>query len=170
MNQGNFLTQDEFNIFDHNHKRKYKGNIFVFERCVVCTERISLKKLQFKAYFPNGSSHTECINENKFLLYERNNYKIEISGEAKIIQQMIKQIRQVLGSNRSTRDSTTSNVSYLQHAATKGAIQQITNGLNRSMDGFKKSASSDSLNYLSDKEVDTVSVENRNSTSSGESE
>lgn len=164
MNQGNFLTQNEFNIFDYNHKRKYKGNIFVFQHCVVCTERISSSKLQFKAYFPNGTSHIECINENKFLLYERNNYKIEISSEATVIQQMIRQIRQVLSSNTENRSSTISNVSYIKSPESK-VQTQMTKEL--AMHSPKRSASSDSLNLLSDMETNPTIVENRKSNSDG---
>lgn len=156
MNQGNFLTQNEFNIFDHNHKRKYKGNIFVFQHCVVCTERISSDKLQFKAYFPSGTSHTECINENKFLLYERNNYRIEISSEATVIQQMMKEIRQVLSSNRENRISTLSNLSYIKSSENKGPAP-ITKELELSMERRKRSASIDSMNFLSDRETNTTS-------------
>lgn len=175
MNQGNFLTQNECNIFDYNHKRKYKGNIFLFQHCVVCTERIPSSKLQFKGYFPNGTSHIECINENKFLLYERNNYKIEISSEATVIQQMMEQIRQVLSSNRENRSSIISNVSSIQNTDSK-----INTLLAKDLESLfashiKRSASSDSLNLLSDKEsiatnVDNAtSVENRKSNSDGSS-
>lgn len=164
MNQGNFLTQNEFNIFDYNHKRKYKGNIFVFQHCVVCTERISSSKLQFKAYFPNGTSQTECINENKFLLYEQNNYKIEISGEANVIQQMMNQVRQVLSSNRENRISTISTVSL------KSTTSKITKELELSIESRKRSASADSLNFLSDRDSSSITTsENRKSNSDGSS-
>ncbi|KAG4068539.1 hypothetical protein HA402_004880 [Bradysia odoriphaga] len=169
MNQGHFLTQNEFNIFDHNQKRKYKGNIFVFQHCVVCTELLSSGKLQFKAYFPNGTSQTECINENKFLLYERNNYKIEVSSDAKKIQQMLKQVRQVLSGNEGNRMSTISNISYNRIIEGKVPIQQLTKELELSLGGFKRSASNDSLNLLSDKEANATSGENRRSNSSAES-
>ncbi|XP_037031453.1 proto-oncogene DBL-like isoform X2 [Bradysia coprophila] len=169
MNQGNFLTQNEFNIFDHNQKRKYKGNIFVFEHCVVCTERLSSEKLQFKAYFPNGTSHTECINENKFLLYERNNYKVEVSSDANKIQQMLKQVRQVLSGNEENRMSTISNISYNKIIESKAPIQQLTKELELSLGSCKRSASNDSLNLLSDKEANTTNGENRRSNSSAES-
>lgn len=169
MNQGHFLTQNEFNIFDHNQKRKYKGNIFVFQKCVVCTEKLSSGKLQFKAYFPNGTSHIECINENKFLLYERNNYKIELSSEANKIQQMLRQVRQVLGSNEENRLSTISNISYGRVLEIKVPIHQLTKELESSLAYCKRSASNDSLNLLSDKDTNTTSSDNRRSNSSAES-
>lgn len=171
MNQGNFLTQNEFNIFDHNQKRRYKGNIFVFQYCVVCTERISPTKLQFKAYFPNGRSHTECIDENKFLLYERDNYKIEISSEAKIIQQMMNQIRQVLSSNRVDRSSMMSILSNASNIkSNEGNLStQITKELELLVDCRKRSASSDSLNFLIDKETNALSADVRTSISDGSS-
>lgn len=169
MNQGNFLTQNEFNILDHNQKRKYKGNIFVFQHCVVCTERISPCRLQFKAYFPCGTSHTECINENKFLLYERNNYKIEISGEATVIQAMLKQVRQVLSSDRQNRISTLSNVSCVKSTDTQ-VFTQMTKELDSAIESRERSASFDSMNFLSDRETKTASVlDNRKSNSDGSS-
>lgn len=167
-NQGNFLTQNEFNIFDHNQKRKYKGNIFVFQHCVVCTEKLSSEKLQFKAYFRNGTSHIECINENKFLLYERNNYKIDVSSDANKIQEMLKQVRQVLSSNEENRASTISNISDSK-ILVPVPIQQLTKELELSLGSFKRSASNDSLSLLSDKEANTTSGENRRSNSSAES-
>lgn len=156
MNQGNFLTQNEFVIFDHNQKRKYKGNIFVFQYCVVCTERISTTKLQFKAYFPCGTSHTECINEKKYLLYEQNNYKIEISSEANVMQQMMKQIRLALSSNRENlRHSILSNDIYIKHIDRKALVLPSTKD----------------FDLLSDRETSiATSADNRNSSSSGESE
>lgn len=171
QNQGNFLTQNEFTIYDHNQKRKYKGNIFVFQHCVVCTERISSAKLQFKGYFPSGTSHTECINENKFLLYERNNYKIEISGDATVIQQMMKEVRQVLSSNRENRISTLSNVTYIKTTESKVPTQQMTKELELPLEHRQRSASFDSMNFLSDRETNTTSsvIDNRKSNSDGSS-
>lgn len=167
MNQGKFLTQNEFNIFDYNHKRKYKGNIFLFQHCVVCTEKTSSSKLQFKAYFPSGTSHTECINENKFLLYERNNYKIEISSEATVIQQMMKQVRQVLNCTGDNRNSIMSDTSFTKSITDSKVPQQITKELELSIESRKRSASNDSLNFLSDRE--TISIDNRKSISDGSS-
>ncbi|KAJ6647320.1 Rho guanine nucleotide exchange factor 25 [Pseudolycoriella hygida] len=163
MNQGKFLTQNEFQIFDYNHKRKYKGNIFVFQHCVVCTERLSTSKLQFKAYFPNDTSHIECINENKFLLYERNNYKIEVSSDAMAIQQMMKQIRQILTSDTEDRSSAMSNVSYSKSSESK--VHTLTKELDASLEWSKRSDSYDSLMVLTEKETNTVSADNRKSNS-----
>lgn len=162
MNQGNFLAQNEFNIFDYNQKRKYKGNIFLFQNCVVCTERTSSSKLQFKGYFPNGTSHIECINENKFLLCEGNSYKIEITSEANVIQQMMEQVRQAFSSITENRSSTISNVSSCKNSDSK-VSPRITIDLESLIERrIKKSASSDSLNLLSDKEVNATNLDNRN--------
>lgn len=97
MNQGNFLTQYQIDIYDCNEKRKYKGNIFLFEFSIVCTERLSPTNHQFKSYFPYQTGHMECISENKFVLSESDNYKMEITGEStKAIQSMMQQIRVML--------------------------------------------------------------------------
>lgn len=166
MNQGNFIAQNEFHIFDHNQKRKYKGNIFLFQNCVVCTERTSSSKLQFKGYFPNGTSDIECINENKFLLHERNSYKIEISSsEANVIQQMMEQVRQVFSGNRDNRNSIISNVTSCKSADIKRS-SRLTIDLESLVESrLKKSASADSLDLLGDKEVNVINVENRKSNS-----
>lgn len=97
MKQGNFVTRNEVIIYDCNQKRKYKGNIFLFQNCVVCTEYISPKNHQFRSYFPYPTGHLECISENKFELSEGKNCRIEVTGEStNAIQKMIKQIRCIL--------------------------------------------------------------------------
>lgn len=118
MKQGNFITQNEISIYDCNQKRKYKGNIFLFQNCVVCTEHISPKTHQFKSYFPYRTGHIECISENKFELSEGNNCKIEVTGEStNAIQNMMKQIRCILNQvpsndeNRYSSDSVNSDKS-----------------------------------------------------------
>lgn len=169
MNQGNFLTQNEFTIYDYNHKRKYKGKLFLFQNCVACTECLSSGKLQFKSYFPNQTGQIECINETKFMLYERNNYKIQVSGASAVIQQWMEQVRKVLmpaPGNGDDRLSTISNVNSIKNSDSKMSTR-ITKDLESIFDAnFKRHASSDSLSCdHSDKESNITNVENRKSNS-----
>lgn len=139
MNQGNFLTHNEVNIYDCNQKRKYKGNIFLFQNCIVCTERISPNH-QFKNYFPCQSGQMECISENKFELSEGDNCKIEVTGlsgeSTNAIQHMMKQIRRILNqSNRYSSSSASSDYIGRQNSGKESNHMDYENRSSNSSDG-----------------------------------
>lgn len=49
--QGKFKKMDEFDIFDMELRRKFRGKVFLFERCVVFTEILDREYLEYRGHY-----------------------------------------------------------------------------------------------------------------------
>lgn len=79
----------EFDIADVDLKRRYRGKVFFFEKCVVYTETIDKTTLQFRGYYlytDIGIAFEE--GKTKFFLYhtKRGTKEIECTSDFKTIQ------------------------------------------------------------------------------------
>lgn len=87
--QGKFLFLNEFDFADADLKRRYRGKVFFFEKCIVYTEILDKTTLQFRGYFlytDIGIAFEE--GKTKFFLYhtKRGNKEIECTSDFKTIQ------------------------------------------------------------------------------------
>lgn len=87
--QGKFRFLHEFDIVDIDTRRRYRGKVFFFDKCVVHTETMDKTTLQFRGHYyytDIGIAFEE--GKNKFFLYhtKRGTKEIECSADFHTIQ------------------------------------------------------------------------------------
>lgn len=80
-------------------RRRYRGKIFFFEKCVLYTEVLSRTELQYRGYYTNleiGIAFEE--GKNKFILYnkKRGMKEIECSADFNTIQLWTESLREMM--------------------------------------------------------------------------
>lgn len=87
--QGKFQKVDEFTISDVEWRRKYRGKVFLFDKCVIYTETLNKQKLFFRGFFRHETmGFTFQEGKNNFTLYvgRPGHQEIEFNAAAAIIQ------------------------------------------------------------------------------------
>lgn len=92
MRHGKFKKLSELLIYDWEQRRRYKGKLFYFERCVIYCEMLERKSLEYRGHYQKeklGFSHTE--GKAKIKLYEEKRGKKEIilTGDLSSIQENV---------------------------------------------------------------------------------
>lgn len=93
MRQGKFQKLSEFVIYDWEQRRRYKGKLLYFERCVIYCEILERKGgLEYRGHYEKeklGISHIE--GKAKFKLFEEKRGKKEIivTGDLPLIEENV---------------------------------------------------------------------------------
>lgn len=72
MCQGKFRKASDFDIYDWELRRRFKGRVFLFERCIIYTEELDREYLEFRGYYESnklGIIFKE--GKSKFKLFSR---------------------------------------------------------------------------------------------------
>lgn len=82
--QGKFKKMDEFDIYDWELRRRFRGKVFLFERCVVFTEALDREYMEYRGHFESdklGIIGKE--NKAKFRLFIKKRGQKEVEFRAK---------------------------------------------------------------------------------------
>jgi hypothetical protein len=74
---------DEFDIYDWELRRRFRGKVFIFERCVIYTEALDREYLEYRGHF--GSDSLGIIykeGKNKFKLFAKRRGQKEVEFRA----------------------------------------------------------------------------------------
>ncbi|XP_070496141.1 pleckstrin homology domain-containing family G member 4B-like [Chironomus tepperi] len=72
LSQGKFKKMNEFEMYDWELRRKYRGKVFLFERCVVYTEALDREHLEYRGHYESdklGIIYKE--GKSKFKLFAK---------------------------------------------------------------------------------------------------
>lgn len=102
MWQGKLLLVDKFDIWEKNDlRRRYKGVVFLFERCIIYTEKVAKDKLIYRGHFWQTTlGFTFDEKRNCFGLYNerKGNRDIEFATDASKLQTWIRVLNQTMES------------------------------------------------------------------------
>lgn len=94
------MLVDNFDIWEKNDlRRRYKGMVFLFERCIIYTEKIAKDKLMYRGHFWQTSvGFTFDDKRNSFGLYNerKGNRDIEFTTEAQKFQIWMQMLNQTM--------------------------------------------------------------------------
>lgn len=99
QHQGKFLKVTEFDINELETRRKYKGKVFLFDKCIIYTEIINKNKLIYRGCFRHETlGFTFEEGKNIFVLYneKRGRQEIEFTADANMIQLWIQSLSDIL--------------------------------------------------------------------------
>lgn len=97
--QGKFLKVSEFDVFETDVRRKYKGKVFLFDKCIIYTETLGKNKLSYRGYFRHETlGFTFEDGKNNFVLYagKKGHQEIEFTADPNTIQLWIQALSAVL--------------------------------------------------------------------------
>jgi hypothetical protein len=70
---------DDFDIYDWDLRRRFRGKVFLFERCVVYTETLEREYLEYRGHFcKNTLGFIYKEGKSKFKLYARKRGQKEV--------------------------------------------------------------------------------------------
>lgn len=70
--QGKFRKVNEFDMFDLEARRTFRGKVFLFENCIVYTEALSREFMNYRGHFDMNSVGIICKDgEGKLKLFAR---------------------------------------------------------------------------------------------------
>lgn len=99
MHQGKFKKLSEFDMFDNDLRRRYRGKVFLFEKCVVYTEIVDSATLRYRGHFSHlttGFTFEEVKNNFKLFVSKRGNQEVEFQSDNNTIQLWIEMLTQIL--------------------------------------------------------------------------
>lgn len=88
---GEFQIVQEFDIHDREHRRRYRGKLFLFDKCVVFTELLDRQTLRFRGFYQQGHvGIAYAAGRNVFYLYHRRrgNQEIELTADGPEVVQV----------------------------------------------------------------------------------
>lgn len=98
--QGKFILVDRFEIYEKSdQRRRYKGKVFLFEKCIIYTELFSKNRLQYRGHFRHVSlGFTFEDQRNYFRLYNerKGNQETEFSTDSQTIQLWIQMLNRTM--------------------------------------------------------------------------
>lgn len=97
--QGKFLKVSDFDVFETDARRKYKGKVFLFDKCIIYTETLGKNKLSYRGYFRHETlGFTFEDGKNNFVLYagKKGHQEIEFTADPNTIQLWIQALSAVL--------------------------------------------------------------------------
>lgn len=98
--QGKFLLVDRFDICEKSDlRRRYKGKVFLFEKCIIYTEVTSKNKLLYRGSFRHATlGFTFEDQRNYFRLYNerKGNQEVEFTSDAQTVQFWIQMLNQTM--------------------------------------------------------------------------
>lgn len=98
--QGKFVLVDRFDICEKSDlRRRYKGKVFLFEKCIIYTEQLSKNKLLYRGNFRHSTlGFTFEDQRNYFRLYNerKGNQEIEFSSDAQTVQMWIQMLNKTM--------------------------------------------------------------------------
>jgi hypothetical protein len=87
MTQGKFRKMDRFVMVDHTVKRRYYGRVFLFEKCIIYTEKIAQDKLEYRGHYEKDLFGLSQYDGNqKFVLFSEKIGNNEVEFYAEINQ------------------------------------------------------------------------------------
>lgn len=100
FHQGKFLRQNEFDVFDQESRRRYRGKVFLFDRSIVYAEKLEEKVLHYRGNYPKDVTGIREYDEGKkFELFigKSGQRQIELSSnEFGLIQTWVNLVKDML--------------------------------------------------------------------------
>ena len=84
MSQGKFKKMTEFDIYDWELRRTYRGKVFLFERCLIYTEAFLRENLEYRGHYGNntlGIIYKEGKSKFKLFAKRRGQQEVEFSAD-----------------------------------------------------------------------------------------
>lgn len=70
--QGKFKKVDEFDMFDWETRRRFRGKVFMFENCIIYTEALTREFMDYRGHFDiNTVGITYKETKSKFKLFAK---------------------------------------------------------------------------------------------------
>lgn len=108
LQQGYFRRSSEFDAYNHKSRKKYRCKVFLFDKCLLCTE-VKKKRVVYRCHF-SWDSIDVSINNSKTItithrIQNRPEYEFS-SSEASVIKQWMRCVARISDSNKesSTND------------------------------------------------------------------
>lgn len=100
FHQGKFLRQNEFDVFDQETRRRYRGKVFLFDRSIVFAEKLEEKVLHYRGNYPKDVTGIREYDEGKkfdLFIGKSGNRQIELSSnEFGLIQAWVNLVKEML--------------------------------------------------------------------------
>lgn len=100
FHQGKFVRQNEFDVYDQDTRRRYRGKVFLFERSIVFAEKLEEKVLHYRGHYPKDITGIREYDEGKkFELFigRSGHRQIEVSSmEFGLIQTWVQLVKEML--------------------------------------------------------------------------
>lgn len=99
MRQGKFKKLSELLIYDWEQRRRYKGKLFYFERCVIYCEVLERKSLEYRGHYQKeklGISHVDGKAKIKLFEEKRGKREIILTGDLNCVEENVEFINEML--------------------------------------------------------------------------
>lgn len=100
FHQGKFVRQNEFDVFDQESRRRYRGKVFLFDRSVVYAEKLEEKVLHYRGNYPKDVTGIREYDEGKkfdLFIGKSGQRQIELSSnEFGLIQTWVMLVKDML--------------------------------------------------------------------------
>ena len=88
----------EFDMYECAERRRFRGKVFLFERCILYTEQIDKEHLIYKGHYEDDKLGMMSCTDYKFKLFSQriNQQEIDFSSDINTITDWTKRINDVL--------------------------------------------------------------------------
>jgi hypothetical protein len=90
---------DEFDLYDWELRRRFRGKVFIFERCLIYTEALDREYLEFRGSFAHdviGIIHKEGKNKFKLFARKRGQNEVDFRASSNTMLEWIEMIKAML--------------------------------------------------------------------------
>ncbi|XP_055859036.1 pleckstrin homology domain-containing family G member 4B isoform X2 [Episyrphus balteatus] len=102
LQQGYFRKSNEFDAYNHKSRKKYRCKVFLFDKCLLCTE-VKKKRLAYRCHFSWDSIEVTVNNSKSIVVTHRIKNRPEYefyAAEAYVIKQWMRCIGRISVSTR----------------------------------------------------------------------
>ena len=98
LSQGKFKRMSEFEVYECAERRRYRGKVFLFERCILYTEQIDKEHLIYKGHYEDDKLGMTSPTDNKFKLFSQRfgQQEIDFSSDSSTVTDWVKRINEIL--------------------------------------------------------------------------
>lgn len=90
---------DEFDIYDWELRRRFRGKVFLFERCIVYTEALNREYMEYRGNLDSdklGILYKEGKSKFRLFSRKRGQKEVEFRANLNIVLEWSKTIREML--------------------------------------------------------------------------
>lgn len=88
--QGKFKKMNEFDIYDWELRRKFRGKVFLFERCIVYTESLDREWMEYRGHYDSiklGIIYKEGKSKFKLFAKKRGCKEVEFHADLNTVME-----------------------------------------------------------------------------------
>lgn len=95
---GKFRFLNEFEVYECDSRRRYRGKLFLFDRGVLVTEQLDKETLQYRGFFTRARLGLHELDQNSFALFDqrRNVRQVELATEVNAAQLWMSSLAEVV--------------------------------------------------------------------------